>query len=244
MTNRSHVKLVKRPPYTRRGVIGNLGLVFAMALSVSVILASVLIVVATRRMRPLERARGQAIAALSAQRGLSPGVGSGEFAIHGRIDPRWLTNAYSAADERLTVADFVRPAGKNTQFFTLLSFTVTGLNVPDLAVTRRTQMGPVLGGPPTVELESTDFEKRFVVKAKDRRSAVMLLDPGMIQLVLDCEPVSFDMAGDKVLAYVNRTAVPTHHSAEPVEFELLFRFWDGFGPRVPALLRSEYAAEA
>ena len=46
------------------------------------------------------------------------------------------------------------------------------------------------------------------------------------------------------LAYVNRTSVPTHHSAEPVEFELLFRFWDGFGPRVPALLRSEYAAEA
>ena len=52
------------------------------------------------------------------------------------------------------------------------------------------------------------------------------------------------MAGHKVLAYVNRTAVPTHHSAEPVEFELLFRFWDGFGPRLPALLRSEYAAEA
>jgi hypothetical protein len=108
----------------------------------------------------------------------------------------------------------------------------------------RNLTGPVLGGPPTVELESTDFEKRVVVKAKDRRSAVMLLDPGMMQLVLDCEPVSFDMAGDKVLAYVNRMSVPTHHSAEPVEFELLFRFWDGFGPRVPALLRSEYTAQA
>ena len=71
---------------------------FAMALSVSVILASVLIVVATRRMRPLERARGQAIAALCAQRGLPPGVGSGEFAMLGRIDPRWLTNAYSFLD--------------------------------------------------------------------------------------------------------------------------------------------------
>ncbi|HEY8797010.1 MAG TPA: hypothetical protein VIO85_04015 [Candidatus Dormibacteraeota bacterium] len=56
--------------------------------------------------------------------------------------------------------------------------------------------------------------------------------------------MSFDMAGDKVLAYVNRTAVPTHHSAEPVEFEILFRFLDGFGPRVPALLRTEYAAPA
>ena len=66
----------------------------------------------------------------------------------------------------------------------------------------------------------------------------------IMQLILDCELVSFDMAGDKVLAYVNRTAVPTHHSAEPVEFEILFRFLDGFGPRVPALLRSKYAAQA
>jgi len=225
-------------------VIGNLGLVLAMALSVSVILFSILIVIAARRVGPLERARQQAIAALCAQRGMVPGVGSGDFALIGRIDARWLANAYSSPDPGLTIADFVRPAGKNTQFFTLLSFTVTGLNVPDMAVTLRNLTGPVVGGPPTVELESTEFEKRFIVKARDRRSAVMLLDPDMMQLVLDCEPVSFDMAGDRVLAYINRTAVPTHHSAEPVEFETLFRFWDGFGRRVPSLLRSEYAAQA
>jgi Protein of unknown function (DUF3137) len=222
----------------------NFVLVFAAALAVSVILFALLIFMATRRVQPLTRARAQAIAALCAQRGLSPGAGSGDFSLIGRIDPRWLSNAYSSADHQVTVADFVQPEGKNTQFFTLLSFTVTGLNVPNMAVTRRTVMGPVLGGPPTVELESDEFETRFVVKANDRRSAVMLLDPAMMQLVLDCEGVSFDMAGDKVLAYVNRTAVPTHHSAEPVEFELLFRFFDGFGPDVPALLRSEYGAQA
>jgi hypothetical protein len=231
-------------PYTRRGVIGNLVLLFAMALSVAVILASVLIVIAARRVGPLQRARQQAIAALCAQRGLVPGVGSGDFAILGRIDPRFLTNAFSSSDQGLAVADFVLPAGKNTQFFTLLSFTVAGLSVPDMSVTLRSFMGPVLGGPPTVELESDEFEKRFIVKAEDRRSAVMLLDPGMMQLVLDCDRVSFYMIGDKVLAFVNRAAEPRHQATEPVEFEILFRFWDGFGPRMPALMRSEYAAQA
>jgi hypothetical protein len=102
--------------------------------------------------------------------------------------------------------------------------------------------GPVLGGPPTLEMESTEFDKQFVVKASDRRSAVMLLDPGMMQLLLDCEEVSFDLVGDKVLAYINRAAEASHQPIEPVEFEMLFKFLDGFIPRVPELLRSEYAA--
>jgi Protein of unknown function (DUF3137) len=225
-------------------VIGNLALVVVFVLSISVIVFAMVLVIAARRVAPLERARGQAIAALCTQRGLVPGADAGDFALLGPIDQRWLANSYSSLDHGLAVADFVQPAGKNTQFFTLLSFRVGGLNVPDMAVTIRNLPGPVLGGPPTVELESVEFDKRFIVKANDRRSAVMLLDPAMMQLILDCELVSFHMAGDKVLAYVNRTEVATHHSAEPVEFEILFRFLDGFGPRVPALLRTEYAAPA
>jgi len=213
-----------------------------MALSVSVILFAVLNVIAARRVRPLERARRQAIAALCAQRSLVPGVPAGEFAVLGRVDPRWLTNAYRSSDQRLAIADFMRPAGKNTQFFSLLSFTVAGLNVPAMAVTLRNLTGPVLGGPPTVELESDEFERRFVVKAKDRRAAVMLLDPSMMQLLLDCEIVRFNMVGDEVLGFVNRGAEARHNATEPVEFALLFKFWDGFVPRVPALLRSEYAS--
>jgi hypothetical protein len=223
-------------------VEGNFGLVIAMALTASVILFSAVIVIAARRVRPLEKARQQAIAALCAQRGLVPGVGPGDFAILGHIDPRFLTNAFSSSGQGLTVADCVLPAGKNTQFFTLLSFTVAGLNMPDMAVTLRTMPGPVLGGAPTVELESDEFEKRFLVKAKDRRSAVMLLDPGMMQLTLDCGQVSFDMAGDKVLASINRANEPRHQATAPVEFELLFKFRDGFVARVPALLLSEYPA--
>jgi Protein of unknown function (DUF3137) len=228
-------------PYTRGAV--DVALIVVMTLSVSVILISVGVFVASRRLAPLTRARQQAIAALCAERALLPGSGAGDFAILGRIDARWLSNCFSSQDHGLTVADFVRPAGKNTQFFTLLSFTVAGVNVPYVAVARRNLIaGPVLGGPPTLELESTEFDKRFMVKAKDRRSAVMLLDPGMMQWLLDCDEVSFDMVGGKVLAFINRAAEPKHQPTEPVEFEMLFKFFDGFVPRVPELLRTEYAA--
>jgi hypothetical protein len=230
--------------YTRRAVIGNLALVIVAAFSVGVILISLLIAIVALRVGPLERARQQAIAVLCAQRGLSRGVGTDDFSLLGRIDPRRLRNAYSSADRGLTVADFARPAGKDTQFFTVLAFTVPGLNVPNLAVTLRNLAGLVLGGPPAIELESTEFDKRFVVRARDRRSAVMLLDPGMMQLVLDCAIVSFDIAGDKVVAFINRAAEPRHRPTDPVEFETLFRFQDGFAARMPALLRSEYAAQA
>jgi Protein of unknown function (DUF3137) len=214
-----------------------------MAGGLVVVVCGVLVVVGLRRTAPLTRARQQAIAALCASRGLLPGAGPGDFAILGRIDPRWLSNYFSSTDHGVTVADFVRPAGKNTQFFTLLSLTVAGLNVPYVAVARRNLIaGPVLGGPPTLELESTEFDQRFMVKAKDRRSAVMLLDPGMMQFLLDCEQVSFDMVGDRVLAFINRAAEPSHRPTEPVEFEMLFKFWDGFVPRVPEPVRSEYAS--
>ena len=215
--------------------------VSVMALSVLVVLISAGVFVASRRLAPLVRARQQAIAALCAQRGLVPLAESSDFAILGRIEPRWLSNCFSSPDHAVTIADFIRPAGKNTQFFSLLTFAVAGVNVPYVEVARRNLIaGPVMGGPPTLELESTEFDKRFIVKAKDRRSAVMLLDPGMMQLMLDCQEVSFDMVSDKVLAFINRHTEPKHQPAEPVEFEMLFRFLDGFIPRVPDLLRSEY----
>jgi hypothetical protein len=213
-----------------------------MALSVSVVLIAVAVFVASRRLAPLARARQQAIAALCAQRGLVAGAVPGDFAMVGPIASRSLTNSFSSPDQAVAVADFIRPAGKNTQFFTLLAFTIAGVNVPYVAVTRRTLGGIILGGPPSLELESIDFDQRFSVKARDRRSAVMLLDPAMMQLLLDCEQVSFNMVGDKVLAYINRAAEAKHQPTEPVEFEVLFKFLDGFVLRIPELLRSEYAA--
>ncbi len=203
---------------------------------------AIFIVVALRREAPLLRARQQAIGALCAQRGLVPGAAPSDFTILGAVDHRLLTNSFSSPDHAVAVADYMRPAGKHTQFFTVLSLTVAGLDVPYVSVTRRELGTIMLGGPPTLELESIDFDKRFTVRAKDRRCAVMLLDPGVMQLLLDCADVNFDIVGDKALAYVNRAAEAAHRPSEPVEFEMLFKFWDGFVARVPELLRSEYGA--
>ena len=210
--------------------------------SALVILMAVLVIVAARRSGPLQRARHEAIAALCAQHGLVAGAVPGDFPLLGAIPPSWLSNSFSSHDPQVAIADFIRPAGKNSQLFTVLGFTVPGVNIPFVGVARNDLTRMVIGGPPRMELESIEFDKRFGVKAKDRRSAVMLLDPAMMQLVLDCDQVNFDMSGDRVLAYVNRFAESRHKPAEPVEFEMLFRFLDGFVSRVPELLRTEYAA--
>jgi hypothetical protein len=218
-------------------------LLVTMSVALSVTLGCALIIlVAFRRQAPLQRARQQAIAAMCTQRGLVPGAAPRDFAIIGNFNIRQLTNSFSSPDHGLAVADYVRPAGKSVELFSLLAFTVAGVNMPYVSVTRRDLGILILGGPPAVELESIDFDQRFTVRAKDRRSAVMLLDPGVMQLLLDCADVNFDMVGDKALAYVNRAREPAHRPSEPVEFEMLFRFVDGFVTRVPELLRSEYGA--
>jgi len=223
-------------------VSGVLLLVVPAVALLAVIAGAVVLVVTARRAAPLVRARAQAIAELCTRRGLVANPAPSDFAILGPIDHRWFTNSFSSPDHAVAIADFTRPAGKHTQFFSVLAFTVAGVNVPFVAVTRRDLLGVVLGGPPEVELESIDFDNHFTVKAKDRRAAVMLLDPGVMQLLLDCDDVNFDMVGDKVLAFVNRATQPAHQPTEPVEFEVLFRFMDGLTTRVPTILRTEYAA--
>jgi hypothetical protein len=159
------------------------------------------------------------------------------------IERMGLSSAFSSPDGGVAVADLIRSEGKSEAFFSVLSFTVAGVNIPMVSVDPRNVFtAAVVGGAPTLELESDEFDKQFVVRAKDRRSAVMLLDPGMMQWLLDCDHVSFVMIGDRVLASINRGAEPSHNPSEPVEFELLFKFYDGFLARVPAILRSEYAA--
>ena len=192
--------------------------------------------------RAAERVRRQAVAALCAQRDLVPGVVPGDFALIGHIGPRSLTNSFSSADHAVAVSDLIQPAGKSWVHFSVLGFAVAGLNIPYVSVTRRNLGMMLVGGPPKLELESIDFDQRFTVRAKDSRSAVMLLDPGMMQLLLDCGQVNFDMLGGRVLAYVSRDYEPAHKPTEPVEFEELFRFFDGFVARVPALIHTEYPA--
>jgi hypothetical protein len=212
---------------------------------VVLLICAVIIVVAARRAAPLQKSRRQAMAAMCAQRGLVPSGANlaRDFSMLTSIERSGLTNAFASPDGGVAAADLIRSEGKSTAFFSVLSFTVAGVNMPNVSVDPRNVFtAAVVGGAPTLELESDDFDKRFVVRAKDRRSAVMLLDPGMMQWLLDCDHVSFVMIGDRVLASINRATEPSHDPSQPVEFELLFKFWDGFLARVPSILRSEYAA--
>jgi hypothetical protein len=209
--------------------------ILVFAALVPLVLVTVLAFFLVRRAGPLQRVRRQAIAALCNQRGFVPGLTRPSPELRGLIDP------FSSADAKVVVADALRSNGKQVEVFALLSSTIDGLNMPRISVLRIGQRSLTVAWGPVLELESGDFDKRFAVIAKDRRSAVMLLDPGMIQWLLDCENVSFDMIGDRVLAFVDRAALPAHAPAEPVEYLLLFKFWDGFTTRLPELLRSEYS---
>ena len=181
----------------------------------------------------------------------------------GQNDPVF-ENSFSAPDGSISAADYWRHDKKTWYAFSLLTFPVTGLNLPYIAVTRRDFPGlPLVWGPQQVGLESIDFNVKFVVRSADRRAAVMLIDEGMMQWLLDCDQVSFEIVGDRVAGLVRRGAEPTSqpgfdsrwqrpgqpvqlHSnpqqADPVELELLFKFWDGFVSRVPAILRTEFSA--
>jgi hypothetical protein len=222
-----------RQTYTR--CVVELAAILVLSTVVPLLLLVVLGVLLARRLEPAQRARRQAIATLCSQHGYVPGIA------RPAPDLRGLINPYSSADGKVVVADALRSNGKDVEAFALLSSTIDGLNMPRMSVLRQGQRSLTVAWGPVLELESGDFDKRFAVIAKDRRSAVMLLDPGMIQWVLDCENVSLDMSGDRVLAFVDRAALPAHLPAEPVEYKLLFKFWDGFLPRVPELLRSEYS---
>jgi uncharacterized protein DUF3137 len=220
-------------------------LIAPAAFSLVVVLVSAVIIVAARRGAPLQKARRQAMVAMCAQRGLAPSGGkvAHDFSMLSSIERTGLTNAFSSPDGGVAAADLVRGSGNDTTFFSVLTFNVAGVNMPNISVqVRNVFTMAVVGGMPTLELESDEFDKQFTVRTNDRRSAVMLLDPAMMQWLLDCLQVSFVMIGDKVLASVNRATEPSHDPTQPVEFERLFKFYDGFLARVPAILRSEYAA--
>jgi hypothetical protein len=222
-------------------VNGSFALVIAASIMVVAALVAVpLVIIRAYRLDERQRlARQQAVATLCAQHGLGPGAVPGDFAILDAFPRSWLSNAFSSPDHGVAAADFIRPTTRQSD--SLLALTVVGLDAPHLAVTRRNLgvVGALVpGGPPPFQLESTEFDRQFRVKAEDSRNAVKLLDPGMRQLLLDCEEVSFVMVGAQVLAFVNRIAAPAHKPNHPLEFEQLFRFWDGFVVRLPALLRS------
>lgn len=204
------------------------------------------------RQAPVLATRFLAIAALCEPRGMLPNAAQltsylpmANPADHPRFGP-----AFATPNGNLWAGDLWRTHGSGramvTEAFAMLVFTVPSVKVPYVAVARKGQMSiPAgVGGSP-VGLESIDFNDRFAVLAVDGRSAVMLLDLAMMQLLLECDQVSFEMLGDRVQALVRKKDQPAGSvpaSTQPVEYELLFKFLDGFMGRLPAILRTEYAA--
>jgi hypothetical protein len=145
-------------------------------------------------------------------------------------------NKFVSGDGTLSVGDASSHDRKNA--FTLMMFPARDLNLPYLSVTRN---GDVDVSTSTngqrVQFESIDFDGRFTVRANDRRSAVMLIDQGMMQWLLDCDHLNFQVWGGLVFGFVRRH-VP--QAAEPLELELLFRFYDGLPSHVPEIVHSEF----
>ena len=188
------------------------------------------------------RNRGLAIAALCTQHAM------------GRVEdvrspflPRMLPisepvchNTFATPDWSLWFSEISDRKGPSV--FAVLMFAVPELNLPNIEVTRKGQLdAPLVGHGQTVQLESIDFSNRFQIHADDPRAAVMLIDQGMMQWLLDCDRVSFQITGPLVNAIVKRR---DQYSLQPTELELLLQFHDGFAGHVPPLVRGEFRAPA
>ena len=121
-------------------------------------------------------------------------------------------------------------------------FSVAGIDLPYVSVARKGEVDvpPGAQGQP-VGLESIEFANRFEVHADDARAAVMLIDQGMMQWLLDNDRVSFQVSGPLVSAIVKSRP---RAASQADDLHLLFRFHDGFAEHVPPLIWREFPAPA
>lgn len=189
------------------------------------------------------RAHAQAIAALCNQRGMErvDDVRSPFLPQMLPISGPVCTNTFATHDMSLWFSEVGDRRGTGT--FDVLMFGVQELNLPYVAVARKGQIDlPLVGGRgQAVHVESIDFTNRFQIRADDSRAAVMLIDEGMMQWLLDCDQVSFQISGPLVSAIVKRR---DRNSVQTSELELLLRFYDGLAAHVPQLVQNEFPAPA
>lgn len=113
-------------------------------------------------------------------------------------------------DLRVTIADYrykiTSGAGKNRRTRTYqLSFLLVRLPFGDRAPwlrVGREHLGHKLAaaaGFDDIDFESAEFSRRFHVKSGDRRFAYNLIDPRMIEFLLDVEPPEFALGGGFLL---------------------------------------------
>jgi hypothetical protein len=149
-------------------------------------------------------------------------------------------NTFAAPDWSLWFSEVTDSTGRDV--FDVLIFGIQQLNLPYVEVARKRDVDVPLGARgATVQLESIDFTDRFQIRADDPRAAVMLLDQGMMQWLLDLDRVSFQVSGPLVSALVMRRK---HDSAQPAELVLLLQFHDGLAEHIPQLVHREFPAPA
>ena len=146
--------------------------------------------------------------------------------------------AFANGDWSLWLSEISDPKAGNV--FAVMMFSVAGLNIPYVEVARKgaVDLSPGSRGQ-SVQLESIDFADRFEIRSDDSRAAIMLVDQGMMQWLLDLDQVSFQITGPLVTGVVKqrRTAKPPL-----ADVELLFSFQDSFAAHVPQLTFNEYPA--
>ncbi|HYL08903.1 MAG TPA: DUF3137 domain-containing protein [Candidatus Udaeobacter sp.] len=150
------------------------------------------------------------------------------------------SNTFASSDWSLWFSDVSDRGGSSfsSSSFAVLMFSAPGLNIPYVAVARKGAIDVPLGARgQKVQLESIDFADRFQIQTDDQRAAVMLIDQGMMQWLLDLDQLSFQITGPLVTAIVKQRA-----TSSPTEIELLFQFHDGFGAHIPELTFTEFAA--
>jgi hypothetical protein len=107
--------------------------------------------------------------------------------------------------------------------------------VPSVAVGRETVLTRLADhvGVKDIEFESEAFNRAFQVQAKDRAFAFKLMDPRMMQWLLDAtDGFGFEMFGPNLLAYGWRR--------EPEDLPPLFEIALAFRDHIPRLIWSEY----
>jgi len=195
------------------------------------------------------RGRAAAVAALCEQRGMSPMPGTSlhfnPMSLPVGASAKYLnTFATTNRDQSLWISDIqdgvVSSVTDTRNDWTLMMFSVPDLNLPYIALTRNGDILSVGAQGRPVHFESIDFNNRFSVHADDPRSAVMLIDQGMMQWLLDLDRVNFQVSGPLVSAYVRQRRPD---SADPVEVKMLLRFCDGLVAHIPQIVHLEYGVQ-
>jgi hypothetical protein len=112
-----------------------------------------------------------------------------------------------------------------------------GARLPSLRVRSENLFDKLAGaiGFEDIDFESAEFSRRHHVSSSDRRFAHALIDPRMIEFLLDAHPPLFEL-GSGVLLVVSAEG---RRRWEPVEFENALRWAGGFLARWPAHLVSD-----